>query len=330
QHGGEEWDGYSFEWNDDETDAFLLETSKTKPIVIHDASAPGGETIHNYYFPSRDDCNTCHTAAAGYVLGVHTAQLNGEYQYGEIVDHQLRSLNHIRMFTGDIGEDYHEFPALANPADESKSLEDRARSYLDANCSQCHRPQGTGRAGFDLRASTPLVETQLLDLTPIFGDLGTQEGRIVKPASPENSVLYLRMTRTDGFRMPPLATSIVDELGARVVHDWIQALQDPTSVADHHSTLPTEFKLDLAFPNPFNPATTITFEVPRAERVSVTIFNITGQQVKEIVNDHFGVGRHSVTWQGEDESGRTVASGVYIYAISAGSFQQSQKILLLK
>jgi uncharacterized repeat protein (TIGR03806 family) len=326
RHGGEEWDGYSYEWNDDESDAFLLEGSKIKPIAIQDG---GEEIIQNYYFPSRDDCNTCHTAAAGYVLGVRTAQLNREYQYGEIVDHQLRSLNHIRMFTDDIGEDYHDFPALADPADETKSLDERARSYLDANCSQCHRPEGTGRAGFDLRASTPLVETQLLDLTPIFGDLGTQDGRIVKPGSPENSVLYLRMIRTDEFRMPLLATSIVDELGTQVVYDWIATLQDPNSVADN-SGLPTKFKLYPAFPNPFNPSTTITFDMPRADRVSIAIFNIRGQRVKEITNQYFGLGRHDVTWDGLDENGRTVASGVYLYSIIAGPFQQSQKVLLMK
>ena len=127
------------------------------------------------------------------------------------------------MFTENIGEDYHNFPALADPADERKAWEDRARSYLDVNCSQCHRPEGTGRSGFDLRASTPLPETQLLDLIAAFGDLGTEDGGIVRTGSPENSVLYLRMTRTDEFRMPPLASTIVDELGTQVVYVMLEA-----------------------------------------------------------------------------------------------------------
>jgi uncharacterized repeat protein (TIGR03806 family) len=330
RYKGDEWDGYAYEWLDDESDALLLESSKTKSVVIQDGSAPGGEITHNYYFPSRDDCNTCHTAAAGYVLGVTTAQLNSEYDYGGIVDQQLRTLNHIRMFTTDIGEDYAGFPDLANPADEGRTAAERARSYLDANCSQCHRPGGTGRSGFDLRASTHLDETQLLDLAATFGGLGTANGRILEQGSPENSVLYLRMTRTDEFRMPPLATSIVDELGTQIVDEWIRTLQDPISVHSLHASITTEFRLHPAYPNPFNPTCNITFDLPRGEQVRVTVMNIMGQVIDELADRRFEPGRHTVSWDGRDTLGRAVASGVYIYSIVAGSFRESRKMVLCR
>jgi len=219
---GNQWDGFSYEWNDEATEAYLLSGSDTKTFTILDSSAEGGSYEQTYYYPSRNDCKTCHTPAAGHVLGVRTAELNGEYPYENATDNQLRSLNHINVFTEDIGEDYSNFPQLSNPLDETQDLADRARSYLDANCAQCHRPGGPGRTNMDLRFQTSIQNTQLIHIPPTLSDLGVNGAERITPGYPDSSVLYLRMTTLGQHRMPPLATSVVDEDGTDVIRQWIE------------------------------------------------------------------------------------------------------------
>jgi|GEM_PF-207103 len=219
---GDQWDGFSYEWNDAATEAYLLSGSDTKTFTITDQSAEGGSYEQTYYYPSRNDCKTCHTPAAGHVLGVRTAELNGIYPYSNATDNQLRSLNHINVFTTDIGENYSTFPKLSDPLDETQDIADRARSYLDANCAQCHRPGSPGRTNMDLRSQTSIQNTNLIHVPPELSDLGVTGAERINPGYPDSSVLYLRMTTLGQHRMPPLATSLVDEAGADVINQWIQ------------------------------------------------------------------------------------------------------------
>lgn len=227
---GEAWDGFSYQWNEEGTDAVLLDSGRTVTYTITDPAAPGGQREQAYDFPSREDCLVCHTPAAGYVLGVRTAQLNGPHTYGDTRDHQLRALNHIGLFTEDIGEEYGEFPRLEDPTDAQATLEARARSYLDANCALCHFPGGTGRTNMDLRYATPLDEAGLVDVEPTLGTLGVDGAARILPGNPERSVLYLRMLDLGEFRMPQLATSVVDQEGAAVVRRWIENLRTTPAV----------------------------------------------------------------------------------------------------
>ena len=96
------------------------------------------------------------------------------------------------------------------------------------------------------------------------------------------------------------------------------------------SGVPTEFKLDSNYPNPFNPSTTITYHLPQATRVTLDVYNVTGQRVAQLVAQEQGAGVHQAVWDGRDASGTPVASGVYLYRIEAGSFRQTQKMTLLK
>ena len=325
RHGDEQWDGYSYEWNDDQSDAELLPDSKTKQIIIKDADAPGGQTLQNYYFPSRTDCGSCHTPAAGYVLGVKTAQLNGNYKYGVITDNQLRSLNHIKMFTTNIGENYSSFPKFADPSDSTFPLSDRARSYLDANCSQCHQQNGTGRADFDLRASLSLEDTKLLESIAGFGNIGTS-GRIIDPNSPETSVLYLRITRTDSLRMPRLATSVVDAVGTKVIYDWIKSLE-PSGIIDNSQGIPDNYELLNAYPNPFNPSTVIGYRLPTAGHVTLKVYDILGRLVSILVDEYKQAGSYHSSFNAQHS---TLTSGIYFYRMQAGNFIETKKIILMK
>lgn len=99
---------------------------------------------------------------------------------------------------------------------------------------------------------------------------------------------------------------------------------------DQNGTLPTGFSLAQNYPNPFNPQTTIDFALKNAEWVRLTVYNAIGQQVAVLVDQPLPVGSYRAEWDGQDQSGVAVASGVYLYSLVAGDFTASRKMLLLK
>ena len=94
--------------------------------------------------------------------------------------------------------------------------------------------------------------------------------------------------------------------------------------------IPAEYSLSQNYPNPFNPTTKIDFTLPRSDDVNVTIYNLVGQQIKVLVNSNLEYGYHTVTWNGLDQLGRPVASGVYFSELRTRNFRQTKKMLLLK
>lgn len=222
RHDDGGWEGYSYEWDDAETDARLLPANKTRRV--------GNAT---WYYPSRPECSRCHTAAAGGALGPESVQLNSDFVYVSTnrVSNQLRTLEHIGMFDKPLPKPVDGFSALVAPSG-SASLDERARAYLHANCSFCHRPGGGGGGSLDLRFATPFAGTGMCDAAPQTGDLGIAFAKIVAPGSPATSVLVQRPKRTDVFRMPPLGTSVVDPLGTSVLEQWVLAMAPCPPAAD--------------------------------------------------------------------------------------------------
>lgn len=94
--------------------------------------------------------------------------------------------------------------------------------------------------------------------------------------------------------------------------------------------LPTEFSLSQNVPNPFNPSTQVSFALPTAAKVNLSIYNVLGQHVKTLVDTDMRAGYQTVTWDGTDNTGHTVASGVYFYKLNAGDFTATKKMLMLK
>lgn len=167
----------------------------------------------------------CHSRAARYVLGVTTPQLNGDHDYGGVVDNQIRALDHIGIFAKSPSKPIEELSRLANPHDQTISLEQRARSYLHANCSSCHVPDGGGNAKIDLEILTELAQAKLIDEPPTQGEFAIPEAKIITPGDPVKSVLYHRITRMPGQgRMPPLASSVIDREGTSLIREWIESL----------------------------------------------------------------------------------------------------------
>jgi hypothetical protein len=103
-----------------------------------------------------------------------------------------------------------------------------------------------------------------------------------------------------------------------------------TSVGGSPSDIPTTYALQQNFPNPFNPSTTIEYQLPQNSFVELKVYDITGREVSTLVSTSQNAGRYRVTWNAADSRGYKVASGVYIYRISAGSFTEVKKMMMLK
>src|SRR5205085_1000296 len=143
----------------------------------------GTPTFQDWYYPSRADCNRCHTAAAGFVLGPQTAQLDSSFDYSAVgggVENQLALLARIGVFDKPLPVAPGSAPKLVAHDDKNASLDARARSYLHANCAHCHRPGGGTPLDFDLRFTTPLDQMKIVGVAPEAGDFTIPGAAIVK------------------------------------------------------------------------------------------------------------------------------------------------------
>jgi len=93
---------------------------------------------------------------------------------------------------------------------------------------------------------------------------------------------------------------------------------------------PSEFSLAQNYPNPFNPSTDISFAMDVASDVNLTIYNMLGQKVKVLENAYLAGGTHTYTWNGQDELGQSVSTGVYLYTLTSGNQTISKKMALMK
>jgi uncharacterized repeat protein (TIGR03806 family) len=220
-HTTDGWQGFTYRWNVQGTDAELLSGRETEMITVN--LVDGGTRDQLYEYPSRTYCLGCHTQAAGRTLGLVTRQLNRELDYSNITDNQLRSWNNIDLFTADIGDEtqYTRFTALD---DTSQRTEVRARAYLHINCAMCLRPNGPTPVDLDLRFDTPVTEMNAVGIAPNAGNLGIADPLIIAAGDKGRSVLWARMQALDANRMPPLGSHVVDSGGVALVGEWIDGL----------------------------------------------------------------------------------------------------------
>jgi glucose/arabinose dehydrogenase len=267
-----EWFGYSYQWDDAQTDATLVDAGGLDREFTIRVPAKGGTPagVRNqvWHYPSRTECMVCHSRAANFVLGLTELQMNRTHDYGGVRDNQLRVLEHLGVLRVNWAEEtknamreevkakgmserqveaYLEkqtasrlqrepvvspllsFPPekyrrLVDPYDPTQPVDLRARSYLHANCAQCHVEAGGGNAQMELEFTTPLDKMRLVDVKPLHHTFGIADARLVAPGCPERSVLLRRVSHRDEGHMPPLATSTVDREAVQVLHDWIKGM----------------------------------------------------------------------------------------------------------
>jgi flagellar hook assembly protein FlgD len=94
--------------------------------------------------------------------------------------------------------------------------------------------------------------------------------------------------------------------------------------------LVTEFKLHDAYPNPFNPTTRISYDLPDDANVSITIYDLMGRKIRTLVKEKISAGYHASIWNARNDMGSSVAAGVYIYTITANDYRDVKRMILLK
>jgi uncharacterized repeat protein (TIGR03806 family) len=196
RHWDGTWSGQTYRWDEDQRDATWVQAGAR--VLADDGSA--------WTYPSPGECMLCHNASAGHSLGVELRQLD--------LGTQLDDWVQMGLLRGEI----HAFGALSAIAGND-DVEARARSYLHANCSFCHRPDGGTESTMDLRAEA--LDLGVCAVAPQFGDLGAAGAAIVTPGDPALSVLALRMRAAGANRMPPLASEVIDEEAVAVIEAWI-------------------------------------------------------------------------------------------------------------
>ncbi len=268
-----EWFGYSYAWNEEQTEGFLVEAQgRDRDVMVrvpHSREFPDGRRKQTWHYPSRTECMVCHSRAANWVLGLTELQMNKTHDYGKVSDNQLRTLEMLGVLKVNYAEeitkrmredclakgvsekDTNEYvnrrrpesgqrqpPAtsslltvapdrhrrLVDPYDPKADLTLRARSYLHSNCAQCHVEAGGGNAQIDLEFTTPLDKMRLIDVAPQHHTFGLKDARLVARGHPERSVLLHRMAHRGDGKMPPLATSLVDEPAVEMLREWIRSL----------------------------------------------------------------------------------------------------------
>lgn len=213
----EGWQSATYVWNLNGSDAELLPAGKQ--FEVYQRGQRRWE-VRSWHAPSASECASCHTDAAGYVLGLKTAQLNSD------VDGKNQLVRWSRQGIVDLPEDFDPVSAarFCDPLAKDGTLEDRARVYLDVNCAMCHQPNGPGNANIDLRYTTDLEKTRMIGEPPAQGEMGIANALIVAPGAPERSLLLHRVETLGAGRMPTIGSNLVDEKASELLKQWIESL----------------------------------------------------------------------------------------------------------
>jgi len=213
------WVGYSYQWNEAQTQATIVADERVEvPFNT------GSRTV-TWHIPSRVDCTQCHTDAAGSTLGPETAQMN---RVAGGTQNQIDRFKSLAMFETAPATPYK--TALVAPTGTAGTVEERARSYLHANCGFCHRPDDPNFANMDLRRDVAFKDTNTCNVMPEKGNQGVPTSLIITPGMPAQSLVVLRMmaapedsTGKHG-RMPKLASYVVDNAAVTLISNWITSL----------------------------------------------------------------------------------------------------------
>jgi hypothetical protein len=208
--------------------------------------------------------------------------------------------------------------------------------------------EGTATKDFDAKIATIDNEKNRVVIGLIGMVYSLKENANLKPApNGDNAVAVLHFTLTDpslkAFEIAPFSDDNPRHELTYVYNEWVNDVPEVQSLIPDFqggsitldsrtpaATLPTEFSLSQNVPNPFNPSTVVEYALPKDAQVNISVYNVLGQHVRTLVNDLQRAGKQTVTWDGTDNGGSTVASGVYFYKIRAGDFSDTKKMLLLK
>ncbi len=230
--------GATYKWNAQETDAVRVDDAAGLNETLTITQADGVSTrTQNYTYPGPGQCLVCHNANAGMVLGIRTAQLNGNHDYTQPdtsvrTDNQLHTFSSLGMFNTPLPDtaSYPQYTRMVAVGDTIATLENRVRSYLSSNCGHCHQPGGIGPI-FDARYDTPVLAQN------IFSPESAVYGALIRKHL-ATSRLFVRdsITVVDPLMlpfpgpMPPIARNIPDPALLAIYGELVNYAYDIFSV----------------------------------------------------------------------------------------------------
>jgi glucose/arabinose dehydrogenase len=209
--------GVTYRWDSPSNATLVPDEGLNETFVINE----GGGILRTqvWRYPSRSECLQCHTPRGGFALGFNTPQLNRTFNYEGSLEDQLMALSRAGYFDAPVNNP-HTLPTLAHATNTAFSVEHRVRSYLAANCVQCHQPGGTAQGLWDARFSTPMAEANIID-GPLLENFGDPANRVIKPGSVDHSMIVTRLANWGTRHMPPLATSELNRQAIALLSRWI-------------------------------------------------------------------------------------------------------------
>ena len=209
------WESATYVWDKKGTDAELLADGKQFQF-----NAWG---VKSWHAPSSSECASCHVDAAGYGLGLSTAQLNRQLPDGKLNQIEQWAQQGIVDLPANVNlKSANRFCSLY---DQNADLETRARVWLDVNCAMCHQPNGPGNANNDLRYATSMENTKTIGIRPTQGDLGIEDAKLIAPGYPKKSLMVHRIETLSDGRMPSLGSNQVDTRAVALLSEWIRSMR---------------------------------------------------------------------------------------------------------
>jgi uncharacterized repeat protein (TIGR03806 family) len=220
------WDAIPYVWNDEQTEASLARTGAVVPLTLIDTQ--GAREDFNYVVPDESQCASCHAQdwvdRKVHPIGPRARHLNRDFAFVDGTENQLAHLQRIGYLTG--APDPSQAPRNADWSDTTASLDDRARAYLDINCSHCHNPQGAANTTGLMLGIEQANDRHLgLCKPPVAAGRGTGDHNFdIVPGKPDESILTYRMVATEpGVMMPELGRSTSHHEGVALIREWIAA-----------------------------------------------------------------------------------------------------------
>ncbi|MEQ1825494.1 MAG: PQQ-dependent sugar dehydrogenase [Pirellula sp.] len=221
---GVDWQPYTYQWNTEQTDATLVPASGADmTLKVAAPDAPSGLRIQNWRFSGRAECQRCHQRWTGFAVAFNAHQLNRAHTIQSVSANQLDAFVDLGLFENPIAEK--ERANLVNPCDTTLDLESRARSYLHVNCAHCHRLHAGSAVLSKMPFDLPLEKTDMLSVRPTQGTFAVETAEVIAPGDPFRSILFYRMAKLGGGRMPHLGSNEIDVAGLGLIEEWISRMQ---------------------------------------------------------------------------------------------------------
>lgn len=224
-----EWFGYSYQWNDEQTDAKLLLGGGVVDVAW--TNAEGREMSLEYEIPNANQCLNCHSNERSYVpIGPTARNMNCDFPFTDGTSNQLDYLAARHWLKGlPAPNDRERLPVSDDPT--TGSLDQRAHAWLHVNCAHCHSPFGTARtSGLDLRFNQSDPSKFGVWKSPVAAGHGSGGRNYdIVPGAPDQSILLYRMQSQDpSIRMPNVARSLVPDEAVSLIREWIAAMPTET------------------------------------------------------------------------------------------------------